>query len=68
MSVTTSVFPNLNTFANGPEFCVLFWKLLSTCETQKRVTLEDRYPDICRLLQRQKGNLCNQERMKETAT
>ena len=31
MAVTTSVFPNLNTFTLGPEFCALYRKLLSTC-------------------------------------
>ncbi len=44
MAVTTSVFPNLNTFSLGPEFCVLYRKLLSTCATYKRVTLAERYP------------------------
>ncbi len=44
MAVTTSVFPNLNTFSLGPEFCVLHRKLKSTCSTYKRVTLTERYP------------------------
>ena len=44
MAVTTSVFPNLNTFRLSTELCVLFRKLLSTCATYKQVTINERYP------------------------
>ena len=58
MSVTTSVFPNLNTFRLGPEFCILFRKLQSTCQTYKRATLSERYPDLCHSLQINANNIC----------
>ena len=47
MAVTTSVFPNMNTFSHGPEFCVLYRKLRSTCQSHKNATLVARYPTIC---------------------
>ncbi|TRY76559.1 hypothetical protein TCAL_05309 [Tigriopus californicus] len=58
MAVTTSVFPNQNTFTLGPEFCILYQKLLSTCRTKKNVTLEERYPNICSLVFRNESRLC----------
>lgn len=83
MAVTTSVFPNLNTFMLGPEFCILYRKLvgfqpsphlftpiknlcsssfqLSTCETFKKVTLEERYTGICALLQKRRSNVCKND-------
>ena len=58
MAVTTSVFPNRNTFAQGDEYCTLFHKLRSTCGTQKRSTLNSRYPNLCQLIEK-KANLSN---------
>ncbi len=59
MAVTTSVFPNLNTFSHGPEFCVLFWKLQSTCKTHKRATLTERYPTLCATLESKPDLICS---------
>ena len=58
MAVTTSVFPNLNTFRLGPEFCILFRKLISTCKTHKRATLSERYPDLCQIIEVNAKNIC----------
>jgi len=58
MAVTTSVFPNLNTFRLGPEFCILFRKLISTCKTHKRATLSERYPDLCQIIEVNAKNVC----------
>ena len=58
MAVTTSVFPNLNTFMHGPEFCVLFRKLESTCQSHKRATLTERYPQLCQVLEENPKQLC----------
>lgn len=58
MAVTTSVFPNLNTFRLGPEFCILFHKLESTCRTHKRATLTERYPDLCESLEENPKQIC----------
>ncbi len=61
MAVTTSVFPNLNTFRLGPEFCILFRKLSSTCKTHKRATLSERYPDLCESLEANSKDVCQKE-------
>ena len=61
MAVTTSVFPNLNTFRQGPEFCILFRKLESTCQTHKKATLIDRYPALCQELQRNPKKICQKQ-------
>ena len=58
MAVTTSVFPNLNTFRLGPELCILFRKLISTCKTHKRATLSERYPDLCQIIEVNAKNVC----------
>jgi hypothetical protein len=58
MAVTTSVFPNLNTFTHGPEFCVLFRKLQSTCHTSKSATLSERYPKLCKSLEANPNKIC----------
>ena len=58
MAVTTSVFPNLNTFMHGPEFCVLFRKLVSTCQSHKRATLTKRYPKLCQILEDNPKQFC----------
>lgn len=58
MAVTTSVFPNFNTFTHGPEFCVLYRKLVSTCRSYKNATLQERYPNMCQILFRNETQLC----------
>ena len=62
MAVTTSVFPNLNTFRHGPEFCELFRKLKSTCSSHKRATLTNRYPKLCETLENDTSTLCYEEK------
>ena len=58
MAVTSSVFPNLNTFRQGPEFCILFQKLESTCQTHKWATLTERYPELCKSLESNPKKIC----------
>ena len=58
MAVTTSVFPNMNTFSHGPEFCVLYRKLRSTCQSQKRETLVNRYHTICSEIEAKPEDYC----------
>lgn len=65
MAVTTSVFPNLNTFRLGPEFCSLFRKLQSTCNTHKRATLTERYPDLCSSLEINPKQICQKDKEKQ---
>ncbi len=55
MAVTTSVFPNLNTFTLGPEFCTLFNKLAVTCKSSKGVTLNERYENLCHLIKQKES-------------
>ena len=71
MAVTTSVFPNRNTFTQGDEFCILFHKLKSTCATQKRSTLTNRYPSLCRRIERAPRSFkcfVNQSKLSSEAT
>merc|ERR550539_300385 len=49
-AVTTSTFPNMHTFLNGPELCLMVRKLKSSCGTSKNVTLEEQYPRLCSLI------------------
>ena len=58
MAVTTSVFPNMNTFSHGPEFCVLYRKLRSTCQSHKRATLVNRYETICSEIESKPEEYC----------
>ena len=45
--VTSSHYPNANTFRYREEFCILLQRILSKCNSSKRRTLENRYPNIC---------------------
>ena len=58
MAVTTSVFPNMNTFSHGPEFCVLYRKLRSTCQSHKRPVLVERYETICSEIEAKPEEYC----------
>ena len=58
MAVTTSAFPNLNTFMHGPEFCVLFRKLKSTCQSHKKAMLTARYPKLCQFIENNQRQFC----------
>nr|XP_040563668.1 uncharacterized protein LOC121113868 [Lepeophtheirus salmonis] len=64
LAVTTSVFPNQNTFASSSsngEFCAVLKKIRSTCRTDKKVTLSERYPGICKLVTKYGAALCHNE-------
>ena len=58
MAVTQSIFPNMNTFSHGPEFCVLYRKLRSTCQSHKRDTLVARYTTICSEIESKPKEYC----------
>ena len=45
--VTTSNYPNRNTFQYREEFCIMLQRILKKCNSSKRETLENRYPNIC---------------------
>ena len=47
----------MHTFLSGPEFCFMVRKLFSSCRTSKNFTLNEQYPDLCKLLQ-MFPNLC----------
>ena len=52
-AVTTSTFPNMHTFLNGPELCFMIRKLFSSCRTSKNITLNEQYTldgMVCMLL------------------
>ena len=57
-AVTTSTFPNMHTFLNGPELCFMIRKLFSSCRTSKNITLNEQYNVdgmVCLILNFQKS-------------
>ena len=51
MSVTSSNFPNRETFVEREEFCILVDKLIRTCKSKgKYYVLSKFYPNLCHLL------------------
>ena len=48
--VTSAAYANILAFVQSPEFCLVYEKLLKSCQNEKRFTLEERYSDICSLL------------------
>ena len=45
--VSTSTYPNLNTFIYTKESCIIAQKLVHTCADERRQSLLDWYPDLC---------------------
>ena len=45
--ISTSKYPNLNTFIYTKESCIIGKKLIYTCEDARRVSLEEWYPGLC---------------------
>ena len=45
--VTTSSYPNRNTFRYRDEFCIILKRILIKCNGIKKVSLEERYPSMC---------------------
>ena len=50
--VTSAAYANKLAFVQSPEFCLVYEKLLKSCQSEKRFTLEETYSDICSLLQK----------------
>ena len=50
--VTSAAYANKLAFVQSPEFCLVYEKLLKSCQSEKRFTLEESYSDICSLLQK----------------
>ena len=55
--LTTASYPNFRAFVNGPEFCIVYNKLVKSCQSEKRITLQENYPDLCEHLV-QNGTNC----------
>ena len=51
MTVTTSAYPNKNTFRYRNAFCYVIQRLLQKCKGSKRRPLEKSYPNICSTLE-----------------
>ena len=47
VSVTSSMFPNRETFVKREEFCITLMKLNKTCTSNKRDFLVHKFPTIC---------------------
>ena len=45
--VTTSLYPNANTFRYRDEFCLILKRLLNKCSGVKKISLEEKYPKMC---------------------
>ena len=45
--ISTSRYPNMNTFIYTKESCIIGKKLIYTCEDARRVSLEEWYPGLC---------------------
>ena len=48
--VTSAAYANKLAFVQSPEFYLVYEKVFKSCQTEKRFTLEENYPDICSLL------------------
>lgn len=47
VGVTSSDFPNRETFVKRDEFCITLKKLNRTCHSEKAVFLTNKFPDVC---------------------
>ena len=47
VSVTSSMFPNRETFVKREEFCITLMKLHKTCSSRKREFLVNKFPTVC---------------------
>ena len=50
VKVTSATYPNKHTFIHSSEFCLVHDKLVKSCQNEKRITLEEIYPNLCNLL------------------
>ena len=47
MGVTSSDFPNRETFVKREEFCITLMKLKRTCTSEKAAFLVEKFPTVC---------------------
>ncbi|CAB4068103.1 ASICN [Lepeophtheirus salmonis] len=47
VSVTSSDFPNRETFSKREEFCLALLKLVRTCNSRKKIFLTEKFPTVC---------------------
>ena len=52
VGVTSSDFPNRETFVRREEFCLALNKLRRTCSSEKRIFLEAKFPTVCGNMER----------------
>ena len=46
--MTSSDFPNRETFVKREEFCITLTKLRRTCQSEKAAFLTEKFPTLCR--------------------
>ena len=56
VSVSSSNFPNRETFIKRNDFCILVTKLIKTCKGNKYFVLKKHYPEICNYIWVVKNN------------
>lgn len=65
VSVTSSNYPNRETFVHRDDFCILINKLIKTCKTKKHYILQNYYPNICEIIYTVKTNASKEAMCKE---
>ncbi len=45
--MTAAAYPNLESFRLGEDFCLVLGKLRRSCQTDHKITLDMKYPDLC---------------------
>ena len=65
MSVTSSNYPNRETFVHRDDFCILVEKLIKTCKRKKHYVLQKYYPDMCDYIYMVKTNATKEPMCKD---
>ena len=55
--MTHASYPNHNSYHKSSDFCIVYNKLLKSCQSEKKLILDESYPDLCELLI-QNGQKC----------
>ena len=56
-TMTHASYPNHNSYLKSSDFCIVYNKLLKSCQSEKKLILDESYPDLCELLI-QNGQKC----------
>ncbi len=65
--VTSSAYPNKQSFHLGDDFCLILGKLRISCANEKRLTLDLEYPTLCQAIDVSQSLSCDQIRGMNTS-